>query len=50
MVVVIKRSGEIVATCYGSKILGLSAEDEAKLFIQSYKKVFGVVIVNGEKQ
>ena len=38
MGVIIKLNGQKIAECKGSAILGLTAKQEAKLFIDSYKK------------
>jgi hypothetical protein len=43
----IRRNGEVIATCYGSDILQMTAKEEARQFIEGYKKCFPKVIVNG---
>ena len=47
MGVIIKLNGQKIAECKGSAILGLTAKQEAKLFIDSYKKIYGKIMVNG---
>ena len=49
MVVTIKADGKIVARCYGSKITGITEQEEAKMLIASYKKIYQEVFVNGVK-
>lgn len=47
MAVRIKLNGETIAICYGSKILGITPQEEAKQFLESYKKIFHKITVNG---
>ena len=48
--VTIKENGKVIAVCNGSDILGITAKEEAKVFIESYKKIFPKVYVNGMLQ
>ena len=47
IMVTIKENGKVIAVCNGSDILGITAKEEAKTFIESYKKIFPKVYVNG---
>ena len=49
MAIKIKLNGATIATCYGSDILGLTAKQEAKMFIESYRNIFHKITVNGEE-
>jgi hypothetical protein len=47
MTVKIKANGKTVVVCTGSKILNLSAQDEAKMFLKAYKKLFPWSTIEG---